>query len=169
MHSWPLLLPTFALLSSFLSFFLFLSPSFAFDPLQGISRGWKFVTPNILEKLEDICKKNLGDFYIFSRKKNDFLGFLLLFKASIWSRPPGPPAAPGVFIIHFNQNPKVFWLLHWTMIILFTRYLLIWYIVNEKINHILKSLCKSMFKNVPDWLHVNLTLKFVVMIILCIP
>ena len=27
---------------------LFLSPSFAFDPLWGNSRGWKFVSPNIL-------------------------------------------------------------------------------------------------------------------------
>ena len=44
--AWPLLLPSFSL-SSFL-FFFFFSPSFAFDPLQGISRAWKFVSPNIL-------------------------------------------------------------------------------------------------------------------------
>ena len=31
-----------------LSVFFSLSPSFAFDPLRGISRGWKFVFPNIL-------------------------------------------------------------------------------------------------------------------------
>ena len=43
-------------LSVFLSLSFFSPPSFAFDPLQGNSRAWKFVSPNILAKLEDICK-----------------------------------------------------------------------------------------------------------------
>ena len=59
MHSWPLLLPSFS--HSF-------SPSFAFDPPRGISRMWKFVSPNILSYLEDICKKKLGNFYFFTKK-----------------------------------------------------------------------------------------------------
>ena len=46
--------------SFFLSFslsFFFFPPSSAFDPLRGISRVRKFVSPNILAYLEDICKK----------------------------------------------------------------------------------------------------------------
>ena len=39
---WPLLSPSFSLILSFFS------PSFAFDPLRGISRMRKFVSPNIL-------------------------------------------------------------------------------------------------------------------------
>ena len=48
------------------SFSLFLSfLSFAFDPLWGNFRGWKFVSPNILAYLEDISK-NLD---LFTTKK----------------------------------------------------------------------------------------------------
>ena len=43
--------------SFFLLSFFFSSPFFAFDPLQGISYVRKFVSPNILAKLEDIYKK----------------------------------------------------------------------------------------------------------------
>ena len=57
-----------AALSLFLSFSLF-SPSSAFDPLPGISRAWKFVSPNILAKLEDIWKKKLKVIFIFYEKK----------------------------------------------------------------------------------------------------
>ena len=38
----------------------------AFDPLRVNFRGWKFVSPNILTYLEDICKKKicfLGNFF----------------------------------------------------------------------------------------------------------
>ena len=35
--------------------------------------------------------------FIFLRKKTDFRAFFLLFTASVRSRPPGPPAVPGVF------------------------------------------------------------------------
>ena len=52
--------------SFFLSFFLSSPPSSAFDPLRGISRVRKFVSPNILAYLEDICKKKicfLGNFF----------------------------------------------------------------------------------------------------------
>ena len=56
----------FTIVQSFsLSFFLF-PPSSAFDPLRGISRVRKFVSPNILAYLEDICKKKicfLGNFF----------------------------------------------------------------------------------------------------------
>ena len=56
LRSWPLLLPSFALLS----FFALFSPSFAFDPLRRISRVGKFVSANILAKLEDkFQKKNI--------------------------------------------------------------------------------------------------------------
>ena len=37
-----------------------------------------------------------GNFYFFTRKKVDFLAIILLFTASVRSRPPGPPAVPGV-------------------------------------------------------------------------
>ena len=39
----------------------------------------------------------LGNFYFFT-KKNDFRAIFRLFTASVWSRPPGPPAVPGVLI-----------------------------------------------------------------------
>ena len=35
--------------------------------------------------------------FIFLRKKGDFSDVFLLFMASVRSRPPGPPAVPGVF------------------------------------------------------------------------
>ena len=79
--------------SFFLSFFL--SPSFAFDPLRGISRVRKFVSPNILAELEEICKKKCK--FIFSQKKTDFRVFCRLFTASFRSRSPGPHTVPGVF------------------------------------------------------------------------
>ena len=34
---------------------------------------------------------------IFLRKKGDFQVFFKLFMASVRSRPPGPPAVPGVY------------------------------------------------------------------------
>ena len=46
-------------------------------------------------------KKKLGNFY-FLTKKMIFLAFFLLFKASVRSRPPGPPAVPGVFSPFFS-------------------------------------------------------------------
>ena len=71
--AWPLLSPTFALS-------LFLSPSFAFDPLRGISHERNNFSPNILAKLEDICrkKKKMGKFYFFT-KKTDFSDVLSAF------------------------------------------------------------------------------------------
>ena len=36
--------------------------------------------------------------------KNDFRPFFLLFTASVRSRPPGPPAVPGVFITEINWS-----------------------------------------------------------------
>ena len=84
-------------LSLSLSLFLF-PPSSAFDPLRGISRVRKFVSPNILAYLEDICKKKYVFWVIFfpPKKKGDFRAIFLLFTASVRSRPPGPPAVPGV-------------------------------------------------------------------------
>ena len=38
-----------------------------------------------------------GKFYFFKKKKLIFQTFFLLFTASFRSRPPGPPAVPGVF------------------------------------------------------------------------
>ena len=81
--------------------FLF-SPSFAFDPLWGISRVRKFVSPNILAKLEDKCQKKCN-FYLFLWKKADFQVFFRLFTASVWLRPPEPPAVPGVLYITIIQ------------------------------------------------------------------
>ena len=39
-----------------------------------------------------------GNFFCF-KKKADFRAIFLLFTASVRSRPPGPPAVPGVFIL----------------------------------------------------------------------
>ena len=63
-----------------ISFQTVFSPSSAFDPLRGISRVRKFVSPNIFAYLEDICKKIffLGKFAFFT-KKADFRAFFLLF------------------------------------------------------------------------------------------
>ena len=52
--------------------FLSFSPSPAFDPLLGISRVRKFVSPNIFAYLEDICNIFLKVNYIFLRKKSRF-------------------------------------------------------------------------------------------------
>ena len=99
-------------------FFFSLSfPYFAFDPLPGISRGWKFVSPDMA------CMQKKADFqvffssfygqrsvtaawatpspwsiiiFIFLRKKMNFLQFFPLFTTSVWSRLPGPPLVPGV-------------------------------------------------------------------------
>ena len=38
------------------------------------------------------------------KKNTDFLAYFLLFPASVWSRPPGPPAVPGVFGIQLSQE-----------------------------------------------------------------
>ena len=41
--------------------------------------------------------------FIFLRKKNtNFLAVFLLFTASVRSRPPGPPAVPGVFLLKLS-------------------------------------------------------------------
>ena len=49
---------------------------------------------------EKIPKKNifLGKFYFFTEKKLIFSAVFLLFTASVRSRPPGPPAVPGVLL-----------------------------------------------------------------------
>ena len=78
--------------SLFLSFFSF-SPSFAFDPLRGNSRVQKFVSPN-----------NLVILIFLPKKRADFFAFFRLFTASVRSRPPGPPAVPGVFLVHFLKH-----------------------------------------------------------------
>ena len=39
-----------------------------------------------------------GEFYFFYEKKADFRSIFRLFTASFRSRPPGPPAVPGVFV-----------------------------------------------------------------------
>ena len=43
-----------------------------------------------------------GTFYFFTKKKLIFRPFFLLFTASVRSRPPGPPAVPGVFFFGFG-------------------------------------------------------------------
>ena len=75
--AWPLFSPLFSL-----SFFLSSPPSSAFDPLRGISRVRKFVSPNILAYLEDICKKKicfLGNFFFPLKKKVIFERFFTFY------------------------------------------------------------------------------------------
>ena len=43
-----------------------------------------------------MCKKKINVISIFLQQKTDFQAFFQLFKASIRSRPPGPPPVPGV-------------------------------------------------------------------------
>ena len=52
-------------------------------------------------------KEKFGDFYFFT-KKNDFWAIFILFTASILSRPPGPPAVPGVLIYMFLYITQLF-------------------------------------------------------------
>ena len=40
-------------------------------------------------------------------KKTDFRAIFRLFSASVWSRPPGPPAVPGVFTSVFSDWEEV--------------------------------------------------------------
>ena len=93
MHSWPLLLPSFSL-SSFL--FFFFSPSFAL--ICHIEPGpICHIEPGPICQIEPV---------------------FLLFMASVRSRPPGPPAVPGVTLLlffslrlllltHFGETPVV--------------------------------------------------------------
>ena len=48
-------------------------------------------------------QKKFGSFFL--RNKADFLAFFRHFKASVGSRPPGPPAVPGVLsLLVFSFN-----------------------------------------------------------------
>ena len=77
MRSGPLLIPSFSL--SF-SLSLLSSLSFAFYPLWGNYRGWKFVSPNILAKLEDIAKKKYFFFVLKKIIKKDCIYILVMAK-----------------------------------------------------------------------------------------
>ena len=41
--------------------------------------------------------------------KADFLVFFRLFTVSVWSRPPGPPAVPGVLLTLWQSNDHYSW------------------------------------------------------------
>ena len=92
--AWPLLSPSFGLLS-----FFFSSPSFAFHPLRGNSHVRNNFTQYFGITRRYMQKKNIfgGKFYFFKKKRCFFPAVFLLFMASVRSRPPGPPAVPGVF------------------------------------------------------------------------
>ena len=76
-RSWPLFSHTFFFF--FLSFFLSSTPS-TFHPIRGISRAWKFVSPNIFGITRRYMqKKILGNFDFFTKKSwfSTFFFFLL--------------------------------------------------------------------------------------------
>ena len=50
-------------------------------------------------------------YFHFLTKKTDFQAFFRLFTASVWSRPPGPPAVPGVFAFILLVNISLHWLI----------------------------------------------------------
>ena len=56
--------------------------------------------PEVGQKQKIYVKKKYVFWVIFfpPKKKGDFRAIFLLFTASVRSRPPGPPAVPGVFI-----------------------------------------------------------------------
>ena len=95
--AWPLLLQSFSL-----SFFLSLSSVFCFLPTQGNH-------PIFWHNQKIYAKKKyfFGVNFIFLRKKGDVWTFFLLFTASVRSRPPGPPAVPGVFSKVFIAEQKL--------------------------------------------------------------
>ena len=103
MSSWPLLLPTFALLP-FFSFFplrLLLLTHFRESPVC------ENLFPPIFWHSQKIYAKKIYFLqvnFIFLRKKADFLAFFLLFTASVRSRPPEPPAVPGVLVQRLYQG-----------------------------------------------------------------
>ena len=100
--AWPLLLPLFSL-----SFFLSLSLSVSLSPLFlrlllftnfGETPVCKIISPQIFwHKIN--AKKNRANF--------------LLFTASVRSRPPGPPAVPGVLHLeNIFRHTKISFLFH---------------------------------------------------------
>ena len=91
MRSWPLLLPTFALLS--------LSPL--------LLRLLLFIHLGKLPRLKICFPRYFGITRRYMQKKFllgyfYFLVFSQLFTASVQSRSPGPPAFPGVFCLLFS-------------------------------------------------------------------
>ena len=95
MRSLPLLLPTFSL-SFFLSLFcLLLLTHFGETPkAENLFPQYFGITRRYMRK-KIFLSYNLN----FLRKKADFWAVFLLFTASIWSRPPGPPKTkPFMFI-----------------------------------------------------------------------
>ena len=58
------------------------------------------------EKQKTEEKERLVNF-IFLRKKGDFSDVFSVFTASVRSRPPGPPAVPGVFLLFLHMVRKL--------------------------------------------------------------
>ena len=71
---------------------------FCFSPTSGKLPSVKICFPQYFGITRRYMQKKylLGVNFIFLRKKGYFSDFFLLFTASVRSRPPGPPAVPGV-------------------------------------------------------------------------
>ena len=127
MHSWPLLLPTFALLSYQLSVSLFFSILCFFLLTHfGETHMRENLFPPIFWHKKKISAKKIrknGNLN-FLPKKADFCVFFLLFTASVRSWRPEPPLVPGVLAIttltvvvtypFFFQHAQCVLLFQWT-------------------------------------------------------